>query len=313
MKLEDIQRVIVVGAGTMGHAIAQLFAQGGFLVSLVDTQENILNKAMDLIRGNLKTLSEHGLIKSSDIPTIMERISTTTSLEDGARGADLAVEAVYENPDLKRSIFTELDRFCPNRAILTSNTSTLDIYGFVETSRPQKVVIAHWFAPPHIIPLVEVVQGDKTSEETVELVMAILKKIDKRPVHIKQFMPAFIVNRVQMAIFQSVFEMLDNGWATPEEIDLAIKASIGIRIPIVGLAQTFDFTGLDLVKAVGDLRGMSSKTLNEKVKKGHLGAKAGKGLYDYQGRSYEEILRKRDHRYIKMVRYLEEINAYETI
>lgn len=313
MELNDIKKIVVVGAGTMGHSIAQVFAQCGYQVSLVDREEEILKRAMVLIESNLDTLVVNGLVDGKDVPDIIGRIRTITSLEEGAKGSDLAVEAVFENPEVKKKVFSDLDRFCPERAILTSNTSTLDIYSFVETGRPEKVVIAHWFAPPHIIPLVEVVKGERTSMETVELVMQVMRRLGKRPVFIKQFMPSFIVNRIQLAIYKAVFEMLDNGWATPEEIDIAIKASLGIRLPIVGVAQTWDFTGLDLVKAIGDLQGIPSRTVDALVAKGHLGAKTGRGLYDYKGRSLEEVLRKRDNMYLKMVTYLDKIGAYEAI
>ena len=313
MQLSEVKKIVVVGAGTMGHSIAQVFAQGGFQVSLVDTQENILDKALGLIKGNIKTLSDFGLVNYDDIDAIMGRIFTSSSIEEGCQEADVAVEAVYEAPELKRSIFAELDRFCPERTILTSNTSTLDVYGIVETGRPDKVVIAHWFAPPHIIPLVEVVQGEETSSETIDLVSALLKKVGKKPVYIKQFMPGFIVNRIQMGIISSVLEILDNDWATPAQIDLAVKASISIRLPILGPVQTLDFTGLDLVKAVSDQQEIPSNLVNEKVDQGHLGAKTGKGLYEYQGRSYEEILRKRDERYLKLIRFLEDLKTDEPI
>lgn len=313
MNLGDIRKVVVVGAGTMGHSIAQVFAQGDYQVSLVDKSESILKRAMEVITANLKTLSENGLVRTSEIAAIRKRITPTLSLKEGSEGADLAVEAVFENIDLKKSIFADLDQFCPRQTILTSNTSSLNIYDIVETSRPDKVVIAHWFAPPHIIPLVEVVKGEKTSSETIDLVMAMLRKVGKGPVFIKQFMPGFIINRLQFVISDSMFEMLDNGWASPEDIDVAVKASLGIRLPIVGVAQTCDFSGLDLVKAINDLRGKASRAVDEKVKKGHLGAKTGKGIFDYGGRTLEEIFKRRDERYLKMMKYLEEINAYEPI
>jgi 3-hydroxybutyryl-CoA dehydrogenase len=216
-------------------------------------------------------------------------------------------------PSLKRELFKALDEFCPPTAILASNTSSLNIFDIVEVSRPERLVVAHWFAPPHIIPLVEVVPGPRSSPDAVAWTAALMERIGKRPVVMRQFVPSFIVNRIQHAIGEAVMEMLSNGWATPEEIDLAVKSTLGIRLPVVGVVQSMDFTGLKLVYDIQKARGRVVPLIEEKVKAGHLGASASRGLYDYGGRTEEEILRKRDERYIKMLEQLERILAFEPI
>jgi len=304
---------VVVGAGVMGHSMAHVFAQAGIEVNLVDLDETVLEHAMDLMKANLETLAEFQKISGDDIPEILSRIHPYTDLAGGAEGVDFAVEAVAEVPDVKREVFSQLDQFCAGNTVIASNTSSLDIFSIAQISRPERLVVAHWFAPPHIIPLVEVVPGPKTSQEVVELTANVMKRLGKKTVIMKEFVPAFIVNRIQHSISRAVWEMLEKGWATPEEIDLAIKLSLGIRLPIVGVVQTTDFTGLDLIYDIMKSEGSISPLVEEKVKQGHLGVKTSKGVYDYGEQSEAEILRKRDRRYLKLLDYLEGIKAFEPI
>ena len=180
MKSVDIRRVLIVGAGTMGYSLALNFAKGGYDVSLVDNDSQILLKAEKLIGSAFETLKQAGLITDAEISQALPRITTSTNLVEAAREADLVIEAVTENSSIKKDIFHLLDTNCPKHTILTSNTSYLNIFEIAETSRPDKVLIAHWFAPPHIIPLVEIVRGDKTSSETVEIVKEVLEKLGKK-------------------------------------------------------------------------------------------------------------------------------------
>ena len=313
MDHNDVKGAVVVGAGVMGHSMAHVFAQAGIEVNLVDLDETVLEHAMDLMKANLTTLAEFQKVSGDDIPEILSRIHPYTDLAGGAEGVDFAIEAVAEVPDVKREVFSQLDQFCPGNTVIASNTSSLDIFSIAQISRPERLVVAHWFAPPHIIPLVEVVPGPKTSQEVVELTANLMKRLGKKTVIMKEFVPAFIVNRIQHSISRAVWEMLEKGWATPEEIDLAIKLSLGIRLPIVGVVQTTDFTGLDLIYDIMKGEGSISPLVEEKVKQGHLGVKTSKGVYDYGEQSEAEILRKRDRRYLKLLDYLEGIKAFEPI
>ena len=141
----------------------------------------------------------------------------------------------------------------------------------------------------------------------------IMKRLGRSPIVMKKFVPAFIVNRIQNAINRAVFEILDNGWATAEDIDIAIKNSLGIRLPVVGVAQVLDFNGLDLINNINQRLGIKSAFLEEKVREGHLGVKASRGIYDYEGRSETELLRKRDELFMKMLDHLKKINAFEPV
>ena len=309
----NVKTALVVGAGVMGHSIAQVFAQAGIEVNLVDLDERTLGHAMSLIKSNLETLAEFGRVTGDETGAIMARIHPTADMASAAGDVDFAIEAVVEVPDVKEKVFSQLEKLCPEDTVLASNTSSLDIFSIVRVRKPERVVVAHWFAPPHIIPLVEVVPGHATSREVITFTAELMERLGKKTVVMKEFVPSFIVNRIQQNIARAVWEMLEKGWATPEQIDLAVKLSLGIRLPIVGVAQTNDFTGLDLVFDIMKNRGAVNPIVEEKVRQGCLGAKTSKGIYDYGGRSEAEILKKRDGRYLKMLDHLERINAFEPV
>jgi len=310
---EQVKSAVVVGAGVMGHSIAQVFAQAGIEVGLVDLDEKVLEHAISLIRNNLDTLAGVGKVQKEEIPAILDRIHPSTDLASAAGGVDFALEAVAEVSEVKRDVFSNLEKTCPENTVLASNTSGLDIFDIIQVDKPERVVVTHWFAPPHIIPLVEVVPGPDTSQEVVAFTAKLMERLGKRPVVMKEFVRSFIVNRIQNNIALAVQDLLQNDLATPEEIDLAVKLSLGIRLPIVGVVQTMDFTGLDLIYQLMQNYGMENKLIEGKFKQGHLGAKTSKGIYDYGGRSEEEILRKRDGLYLKMLDHLEETGAFEPV
>jgi 3-hydroxybutyryl-CoA dehydrogenase len=161
--------------------------------------------------------------------------------------------------------------------------------------------------------LVEVVPGKETSPEVINFTIELLQGLGKKTIVMKKFVPAFIVNRIQNTINRAIFEIVDNGWATAEDIDLAVKHTLGIRLPIVGIAQALDFTGLDLIRDINQVLGIQSAFIDEKVGQGQLGAKTSKGIYDYGELSEREVLKKRDDLYLKMLDYLKEINAFEPV
>ncbi|MBN1573115.1 MAG: 3-hydroxyacyl-CoA dehydrogenase family protein [Deltaproteobacteria bacterium] len=313
MEPVQVKRALVIGAGVMGHSIAQVFAQSGVEVALVDRDKEALTKAKRLIKSNLETLAEFGHVDPDGIDEISDRVYTTRDLQDAAIKIDFAVEAVSEVPEVKEEVFLKLDALLPENVILASNTSGIDIFSTVKVKRPERLIIAHWFAPPHIIPLVEVVPGPETSKETVAKTAGLMERLGKKPVVMSKFTRSFIVNKIQNNISLAVFDLLENGWATPEDIDFAVKTSLGIRLPVVGVAQTLDFTGLDLVNDVIKSYGLQNKFIDDKVNRGHLGAKTSKGMHDYGGRTEEEILKKRDRLYLKVLELLEDIKAFEPV
>jgi 3-hydroxyacyl-CoA dehydrogenase len=224
------------------------------------------------------------------------------------------VEAVNENPALKKHLFNQLSEICPEDAILTSNTSTLNIFQITRgIKNVHRIIAHHWFAPPHIIPLVEVVPSRKTSNATVEFSVNLLKRIGKEPIVIDKFIPGYIVNRIQTALYGAMYELLARKIATPEQIDLAIRTSLGIRLPIVGIAQSQDFTGLDLVRDIQESKGGVLPLIKEKVECNQLGVKTGKGLFNYHGISEEEILKKRDRLFLNQLEFLEKLTSFNRI
>ena len=310
----EIRNVTVVGAGTMGHSLAQVFAQGGCNVWLNDVKEGILERGKKLIASNLDTLIELEVVEKGQKGPILDRIRTTVKLEEAGKKADFVIEAIIEDGPAKKEMFSRLDKICPPGTILASNTSYMDIFKFVETRRPDKVLIAHWFAPPHIVPLVEVVRGPQTSQETVDTVKALMLKMGKKPIVISKFLPGFIGNRLQSALGNEVLHLLDNGYATPEDIDTATKASFALRMPILGLVKRMDFTGLDLSqKIISNAiykippQRTKSKSVDNLVEKGKLGVKTGSGFYEYGGRSTEEIMKERDIKLIKLREFLKKM------
>ena len=313
MELDKIKRILVVGAGTMGHAIAQVYATAGFEVDLVDLNQEVLDNAMNKIKSNLSLLVEYKHVKSGEISNILNRIHPSTDLKVAAQNCDLVLEAVSEDRNVKREVFSQLNEFCSEDIILASNTSELNIFNVAKVKNPKRLVIHHWFHPPYIIPLVEIVAGRKTSSEVIDISFKLLEKIGKKPLILKKFTNAFVVNKIQQAINSAVFTLLIKGIASPEEIDMAIKNSVGIRLPFAGVVQNLDFVGLDVVYDIIKNMGMDLVLLKDKVKNGQLGAKTSIGFYDYQGRTEEEILTKRDKLYLQMLDYLKKMNAFEPI
>ncbi|MFC1867580.1 3-hydroxyacyl-CoA dehydrogenase family protein [Thermodesulfobacteriota bacterium] len=313
MKIEDVKNVAVLGAGVMGNSIALVFARKGYNVRLWSRTQKTIDRAVGLIKSTLALMSEYGHVSDAEIPEIIERILPTTDLSVAAEGAHFALETVAENPDVKKDIFSQLNKLCSKDTVLSSNTSGLDIFTILDVDNPGRLVNTHWFSPATLIPLVEVAPGKETSPETVTLTVDLLKGLGKRPIVLKEFVPAFIVNRIQDSINKTTFEILDNGWATAEDIDTAIKNTLGIRLPVLGVAQVLDFNGLDLIDSINKRRGVESKFIEEKVKQGHFGAKSSKGIYDYGDRTEAELLEKRDRLFYKMLDHLEKINAFEPL
>ena len=299
--VKDVRTVAVIGAGTMGSGLAQVFAGAGHEVWLHDISAASLEMALAVAASSMRTFVKRGLLAAEDVPGILARISPTQSLDEAAGAVSLVVESITESLEAKRLVFEELDRVCPSDTVFASNTSYLDIFSVMPERRLPRTVIAHWFAPPQVVPLVEIVKGPRTSPETVRLVLDLLEEADKTPVVLERFVPGFCVNRFLRSIGREVFFLLDNGYMTAEELDLAVKASIIPRAMVLGFAQRYDFTGLDL--SLNNLQNPdyleapidnAPRTLVEHVQKGELGVKSGKGLFDYGDRDITDVLSARD-------------------
>jgi 3-hydroxybutyryl-CoA dehydrogenase len=313
MDIQNVETVLIIGSGVMGHSIAQIFATAEMDVNLVDVDQKVLGRAMSLIESSLGTMAEYGKIPGNKIPSILARIHPSINLAESVEQADFIIEVVPEVPKIKEGVYAQLDKLCSEDMVIASNTSGLNIFDIANVKNPERLVITHFFAPPHIIPLVEVVPGPRTSYDTVSFAVEILEKVGKSPVVLKEFIPSFIVNRIQNAIGGVVQEMLEKGWASPEDIDRAVKLSLGVRLPIVGVVQTADFNGLDLVCDIMRSFGKESSFFNRLVEQGRLGVKTSKGIYDYGNRTESEILKKRDMLFLQLLNYLEEIKAFDPV
>lgn len=309
MKLADIKKIAVLGAGTMGPGIVQAYASGGYEVSMYTRSESTMEKAKIMLDTNLATFVEEGEYTQEQADAIRARVSYTRSVEEAVKGAQFIQETVAEKPDIKTEIFKQLDELLPLDAIIVSNASSLNPFLYVPERRQANFTTAHWFAPPHILPLVECAKGENTSEETMEITIALLEKCGKTAVRLEKFVPGYIINRIQILLNTEVFYLLDNGICTAEQLDLAVKASLMPRGMVLGLVQRYDFTGLDIsannIKNASYVMPETSKappSLFDRVERGDLGVKSGKGFYDYGGRTPAELSKERDKKLLEVFR-----------
>ena len=296
MKAGNIKRVLVVGAGVMGEGIAQNFAQAGLSVRLVDQGQEILERCLAKIEANIGLFLEFGLLREEP-SSIKSRIEPVLSqyLAQAIQDCDFVVEAIPEILQLKRDLFAQMDS-CRQDIILSSNTSSFTISAIAEGLRhPGRAVGLHYFNPAHIMPLVEIHRGHHTEDEVVEVARELMLKVGKNSVLVRKEVPGFIVNRIQGAMKREIDYLIDEGIVTPEDLDTAIKGSIGFRLACFGPMEAEDMIGLDTAARVSAqiFKVLSNKTepsplLLEKVNKGELGIKSGKGWYDYTGKTREE-------------------------
>ncbi len=271
----------------MGAQIAQQAALGGIEVTLQDTTDELLRKAVESNRGHVMRRVEKGKLSAAEAEAAVARVHTTTNLAEAARKADFVIEAVFEDLDIKRAIFAELDQLAPAGAVLASNSSTMGISQIAGgTTRPERCVNMHFFYPVLVMDLVEVVRGPATSDETVDRALSLAREMGRTPVLIKKEIDGFIVNRILHAATQEAYRLLDAGVAGFEDIDIAVEK--GLNWPL-GPFKLGDFSGLDVTynarlhmfKTTGDERFRPSPQLEAKVKAGKLGRKTGEGWYKY--------------------------------
>jgi len=245
MKLEDIKKVGVVGAGTMGSGIAINFALWGYPTMLCDINENAVEQSKKKIALDLDVFVQEGLVTRRQVDEALARITATTELAMVARSSDFITEAITEKVEAKRKLFNELDRQCPAHTIIVSNTSYLLLREFgSEVKRQDKIAITHYFVPPHIVPGVEVAGGPGTSEETFNITYDLMKKVRKVPVRVLKELPGCLVNRIQAALRREAFRLWAEGVATAEDIDLGVRATFGFRLPFDGPMTHYDLSGM---------------------------------------------------------------------
>jgi 3-hydroxybutyryl-CoA dehydrogenase len=293
--VEEIRKVSIIGAGLMGHGIAQVFASHGMQVCLSDIKKELLVKALKQIKSNLNLMVNKGIGRKSDIAQIISRIRTTTEIDETA-GGQLIIEAVFENLELKQEVIQKLDSICPVETIITSNTSVISITEIAAKAKHrERIVGTHFWNPPYLIPLVEVVKAKDTSDQVMESTYQVLKEVGKHPVKVFKDVPGFLANRLQHALWREAISIVENGIADAATVDEAIKNGFGLRLPILGPMENADMVGLDLTLSIHDyiLKDLEaspypSKLLREKVNKGELGFKTGHGFQAWSPKQIEK-------------------------
>jgi 3-hydroxybutyryl-CoA dehydrogenase len=311
--------VAVVGAGLMGHALALVFALGGHQVRLTDNNPETLQRAPGLMATALETLSAAG---EADGTWNRQRLSKAVhcfpSLAETVQGATLVVEAVVERPDVKRTLYAQLETMMEPDAILASNTSNLDIFPLVPEGLKPRTIIAHWYTPPYLCDLVDLCPGPGTKPGIVETVRDIVAAMGKAPVVFKQMVQGYVANRLQAAMQLEVYRLLDEGLVTPKDIDDSVLHGLALRIPILGIMAKADFTGLLLMQQGMKNRSYTppaprdnSETLDRLIAEGRTGVMSGKGYFDWGDRSAEELFQERDRKLLALKQALRAIGPME--
>ena len=297
----------------MGHGIAHVLAQRAASVTMYDVSREALDLADARIRDTLESLVEHGIVDHAEADGIAGRISGTTDLTEAVEGASVVVEASPEDMDLKRRLFTELERLVLPDAILASNSSGMSVGDMTgHLAHQERVVGSHFFLPAQVIPLVEVSRGPRTSDETMERTIELWRSCGKRSIRIEKDVNGYVANRLQAALVREATNLVAEGVASPEDIDTAVQTSFGLRFMVSGPLEQRDLGGLDLHVALA--RGLwphLSKSdgpfapVVEMVERGDLGLKSGKGFFDWSGRDPEEVRRERTTQMIEVMSRLE--------
>jgi len=285
--MTEIKTVAVLGAGLMGHGIAQVAAQvGKYEVNMRDVEQRFIDGGISMIRDSLQRFVKKAQLSEAEMNAILARIHPMLGLKEAVSNADLIIEAIPENLELKKTTFKEVDGYAPSHAIIASNTSSVSITEMASaTKRPEKVCGMHFFNPPQLMKLVEVIRGARTSDETVETVLSIAHKMEKETVVVKKDSPGFIVNRILIPALNEAVALHWEGVADREDIDKAIK--LGLNWPM-GPLMLLDYIGLDTTLAIADVltkeldpKFHPTTGLKQMVKAQMLGRKTGKGFYDW--------------------------------
>lgn len=309
LKLQDIKKVGVSGGGTMGSGIAQIFAQHGYEVVVTDIAEKFLENTKRIISLNQKTLINEELLTEEDADKALKHISYTTD-KNVFKDVDLIVEAIIEKMDIKQNYWLEVENIAREDCIFATNTSGLSINGICSKLNNKKRFIGmHWWNPPHIIPLIELIKADDTSDETVQVLKELVDKIGKESVVVLKDVNGFIGNRIQFSVYREALKIVEEGIATIEDVDKAMKYGPGFRYPVLGPFETADLGGLDtfyyissyLFNELSDVK-EPTKLQQEMMDNNNLGVKTGKGWYDYSEGKGDEAMARRDKNFYKMLK-----------
>ncbi|RZV60897.1 MAG: 3-hydroxyacyl-CoA dehydrogenase family protein [Candidatus Scalindua sp. SCAELEC01] len=312
MQLDQIRQIAVIGLGRMGHGIAQAFAMGGYPVRGFDESDDARASLHQRIRGNLEDFARNDILDTAEIDVVLDRIAVADTEAQAAASADFVVEAVAEQLTVKQELFARIEDAVSDETIIASNSSTFTISeSSVNMRRPARAVVTHWFNPPHIVPAVEVVPGPDTTEEITETTVALHRKIGKLAVRVNVEIPGFLVNRVQIAMIREVWDLYERGIASREDIDAAIRGSLGFRLAACGPLAICDFGGVDIWATVyqglaPELRRDTEvpKAIQNLVDDGRCGTRTGSGIHDYDAQNLDDVTSRRDETFLKLAKLL---------
>jgi 3-hydroxybutyryl-CoA dehydrogenase len=313
MKVEGIRTIGIVGAGLMGYGIAQVFITKGYKINLYDKDHEVLKNALSRIQKDLQAFQELKLSKGTDGERCLRNIHLCRDMSDLCRDVDVVIEAVSENVKVKQVLFAGLERFASREAILCTNTSGIRIGKISENLQfKDRVVGTHFWNPPHILPCVEVIRSEFTSEETFQTIADLMKKAGKEPVRVLKDIPGFLGNRLQNALFREALSLCQKGVADPEDIDRVVKYGFGSRLPFIGPFETMDLAGNDLgydiqkylfPKLCSDSKPVN--VLKRMVHDGQLGVKTKKGFYKWTDAKIKNVMNRRDVGLLELIKLRE--------
>jgi 3-hydroxybutyryl-CoA dehydrogenase len=309
MDLKEIKRIGVLGAGLMGHGIAQVFASAGYDVNLYDVDPATLRTAKDRVARNFKVFIELNLAKPEDIERCLDRITICPSIETLCQGPQFIIEAILEDLKIKRRTYAELERFAPSETIFSSNTSAISI---TEISAALEIkgrfLGTHFWNPPHVSPCVEVIKGASTDEGVFETVYALMGKAGKVPVRVLKDVPGFLGNRLQHAIWREAISLRQKNIASAEDIDKVVKYGFGARMPFIGPLETADLAGLDLTCKIHkylfpylESSQNPSPALEDLVAAGATGVRVGRGFYEWTPQKVQQVIEQRDAALLRII------------
>jgi len=284
-----IKNITVFGPGMMGSGIAQVFASNEDLNVTIFIREKFEYECIDKIKSNLQVLKENNIITEEKIEGILSRITLTEDLNEAAKDSDFIIECIPENMELKQDLFARLEPICKETTIFATNTSVMSITEISEKVKDKsRLVGTHFWNPPYLIPLVEVIKSNYTSDEVMDKTMELLKKVEKHPIRVNKDVPGFVANRLQHALWREAISIVEHGIADAATVDEAIKYSFGLRLPVLGPMENSDMVGADLTLSIHSyiLKHLENSTepspiLKEKVEKGELGFKTGRGFQEW--------------------------------
>ena len=310
MSKTRLRTAAVIGTGMMGPGIAATLAMGGVHTTILSRTEEGAAKGLAAARAQLRVLAENGLAEMVEIRDAVDRLTASNAVDRTVENVDLVIESAPESMDLKQKMFAHMDAIAERTAVLASNTSGLSITAIASRCRhPERVLTTHFWNPPHLMPLVEIVQGEKTSPQVAQVVRDLLIACGKVPVVVKKDRPGQLGNRLQMAMVREAVHIVAEGIADVEDVDMVVKNGFGLRLPVYGLFEHQDAVGLDMGLSIIDY--VAKDLYNEpqapnyykaKVAKGELGAKTGMGFYDWSKKSIEEVKARRDRFVIDVLR-----------